>query len=58
MSEAIATPVETAKPRQIATTVSADMYEKLDNHRWEARIEKFSDLMRDALDEYIVNHGL
>ena len=49
---------ETVKNKQVATTISGDLYARLDNHRWNARIEKFSDLQRIALEEYADNHGL
>ena len=50
--------VEAPKNRQVATTISGELYARLDNHRWNARIEKFSDLQRIALEEYADNHGL
>lgn len=55
MSDATAT---TEKNRQVATTISPDLHQRLDNYRWEQRIDKFSDLQRIALEEFAENHDL
>lgn len=42
---------------QVSTTVSPELFEKLENHRWTVRKSK-SEVVLAALEEYAANHGL
>lgn len=57
----IAATQETAaekKNQQVNATIPTELYNALDEHRWEARIDRFPKLVARALEEYAVNHGL
>lgn len=46
-----------AKRVQIATTVDSELAEALQAIRWDNRIEKLSDVIRDAVTDYVAKHG-
>lgn len=48
---------KTAKSVQVSTSISPELFEALEDHRWSRRLEK-SDVLRVALQEYAVNHDL
>jgi len=43
--------------RQVATTVDREMYDALVAIRWAKQIDKFSDVVRAALSDYIAKNG-
>lgn len=45
------------KSVQVSTSISPELFEALEDHRWTRRLEK-SDVLRVALQEYAVNHDL
>jgi hypothetical protein len=50
----------TAAPRksaQVSTTVSAEYFDGLEDHRWTAR-KKMTEIVREALDDYVAKHGV
>ena len=49
---------EAKKNRQVNATISGELFDVLDNHRWEARIDRMPKLVAVALQEYAENHGL
>ena len=44
--------------RQVNGTISGELFKALDDHRWDARIDRMPKLVALALEEYAVNHGL
>lgn len=49
------------KPRksaQISTTVSPEVFEALREYRFDQRIEKMTDIVSEAVNEYMVNHNI
>lgn len=52
----------TAKPEaeknvQVSATISPETYKALQDIRWEVRAERLTDVVAQALDEFVVNHG-
>lgn len=52
--------VKAGKPetKQVSALIPLDLYSALDEHRWTIRAERFSDVVKVALEEYAVNHKL
>lgn len=42
---------------QVATTVDAETHAALTAIRWDRKIDKFSDVVREAVEEYVAKHG-
>ena len=49
---------EAKKNRQVNATIPGDLFDALNDHRWEARIDTMPKLVSLALTEYAENHGL
>lgn len=50
--------VDVTKNYQVNATIPGVLYKALDDHRWDARIDRMPKLVAKALKEYGVNHGL
>ena len=46
------------KSTQVSTTVSPEVYEALREHRFDKRIEKMTDIISEALSDYMVKHNI
>ena len=55
MSENTKTKTET---KQVSALIEKPLYDALWEHRWEAKADRFSDVVKLALSEYAENHGL
>lgn len=42
---------------QVSATISPELFEAIESHRWEVRKTK-SEVVLTALEEYAANHGL
>lgn len=38
--------------KQVSTTISPELYEAFQEARWEQKIDKFTDVIREALEMY------
>jgi hypothetical protein len=47
-----------AATKQVSALIELPLYDVLDEHRWSIRAERFSDVVKVALQEYAVNHKL
>lgn len=47
----------TKKSVQVSASISTELFNALEDYRWEARLEK-TDVLRNALEEFVVNHGI
>lgn len=45
------------KSVQMSTSIDPDLFDALDDYRWANKLEK-TDVMRLALQEFAVNHGI
>lgn len=48
--------VEAAKNKQVSATVSAETYEKLQSIRWTVKADRFTDVVRIAVEEFVAKH--
>ena len=54
MSDATAT---ARKSAQVSTTVSPEVFEALEDHRWTAR-KKMTEVVSEAISDYIAKHNI
>lgn len=52
-----ATMSESRKSAQVSTTVSPEVFEALEDHRWTAR-KKMTEVVAEAVSDYIAKHGI
>ena len=45
------------KSTQVSTTVSPEVFEALEDHRWQAR-KKMTEVVAEAVSDYIAKHGI
>ena len=48
---------ENKQSYQVSTTLPADYWEALEDHRWSER-KKMTEVVRTALDDYVAKHGI
>ena len=55
-----AVPAEAGKKKnqQVNATISGELFDLLDDYRWEIRVDRMPKLVAIALQEYAENHGL
>ena len=55
--ERSATMTAPRKSSQVSTTVSPEVFEALEDHRWTAR-KKMTEVIAEAVSDYIAKHGI
>lgn len=49
---------DTKKNKQVNATIPAELFDALEDYRWTAKIDGMTGVVRVALEEYAVNHGV
>lgn len=52
------TAAKARKGTQLSTTVSPEVYEALREHRFDKRIEKMTDIVAEAISDYLVKNNI